>query len=167
MVTPLTSARLAAGRILREPPGATPGYWAGCPGVCFDPQEQAWYLTYRLRRRRGVAPDRGGEVRIARSTDLARWDDVLAITKDRYASASIERSCLHRGPDGHWHYFTSYVHPDDGRWCTAVLRARPELKAALALGEQVRVSVGSGRTLVVTTAKASADEAAVKAFLAR
>lgn len=49
----------------------------------------------------------------------------------------------------------------------AVLRARPELKAALALGEQVRVSVGSGRTLVVTTAKASADEAAVKAFLAR
>jgi hypothetical protein len=123
MLTPLTSARLAAGRVLREPPGATPGYWAGCPGVCFDSQEQAWYLPYRLRRPRGIAPDRGGEVRIARSTDLERWEDVLAITKDRYASASIERSCLHRGPDGHWHYFTSYVHPDDGRWCTAVLRA--------------------------------------------
>jgi Ca-activated chloride channel family protein len=49
----------------------------------------------------------------------------------------------------------------------AVLRVRPELKAALALGEQVKVSVGSGRTLVVTTAKVTADEAAVKAFLAR
>jgi hypothetical protein len=119
----LTNELLAAGRILREPPGRGAGYWAGAPGAFFDATEQAWYLTYRLRRPRGVAPDRGGEVRIARSTDLVRWDDVVAITKDRYDSASIERSCLHRGPDGLWRYFTSYVHPADGRWCTAVLRA--------------------------------------------
>ncbi|MEI6466928.1 MAG: hypothetical protein WCQ89_19535 [Verrucomicrobiota bacterium] len=119
----ITDELLAHGRIIREPAGAGSGYWVGCPGAYYEPAEKAWYLTYRIRRPRGVAPDRGGEVRIARSTDLVKWDDVLAITKDRYDSASIERSCLHRGKDGLWRYFTSYVHPSDGRWCTAVLKA--------------------------------------------
>ncbi len=119
----ITNELLAQGRVVREPVGNGAGYWVGCPGAYFDTAERAWYLTYRLRRPRGVAPDRGGEVRIARSTDLMRWDDVVAITKDRYDSASIERSCLHRGKDGLWRYFTSYVHPSDGRWCTAVLKA--------------------------------------------
>lgn len=119
----ITNELLAAGRVVREPPGRGAGYWVGCPGACYDETEGAWYLTYRLRRPRGVAPDRGGEVRIARSTDLVRWDDVIAFAKDRYDSASIERSCLHRGRDGQWRYYTSYVHPTDGRWCTAVLRA--------------------------------------------
>lgn len=119
----ISNELLAQGRIIREPVGRGAGYWVGCPGAFYEATERAWYLTYRIRRPRGVAPDRGGEVRIARSTDLVRWDDVLAITKDRYDSASIERSCLHRGPDGLWRYFTSYVHPADGRWCTAVLKA--------------------------------------------
>lgn len=119
----ITNAMLAKGAIVREPVGFERGYWVGAPGAFYDERERAWYLTYRIRRPRGVAPDRGGEVRIARSTDLKRWDDVLTIGKDRYGSASIERSCLLRGKDGQWRYFTSYVHPDDGRWCTAVLTA--------------------------------------------
>ncbi len=119
----ITNERLAQGRIIREPVGRGSGYWVGCPGAYYDALEKAWYLTYRIRRPRGVVPDRGGEVRIARSTDLVQWDDVLTITKDRYDSASIERSCLHRGVDGLWRYFTSYVHPEDGRWCTAVIKA--------------------------------------------
>jgi hypothetical protein len=119
----LTNDLFSRGTVIREPAGAGSGYWVGCPGAFHDETERAWYLTYRIRRPRGVPPDRGGEVRIARSTDLARWDDVLSIGKDRYDSASIERSCLHRGRDGLWRYFTSYVHPDDGRWCTAVLKA--------------------------------------------
>ena len=113
----------AEGTVVREPVGREQGYWVGAPGACYDREERAWYLTYRIRRPRGVAPDRGGEVRIARSLDLKQWDDVLVIGKDRYDSASIERSCLHRGPDGSWRYFTSYVHPSDGRWCTAVMKA--------------------------------------------
>lgn len=120
---PLTNEILAQGQIIREPVGSGSGYWVGCPGAFFDAAESAWYLTYRIRRPRGVAPDRGGEVRIARSTDAVRWEDVLSIGKDRYDSASIERSCLHRGRDGLWRYFTSYVHPSDGRWCTAVIKA--------------------------------------------
>jgi hypothetical protein len=119
----ITNELFGKGTVIREPVGCDPGYWVGSPGAFYDETERAWYITYRLRRPRGVAPDRGGEVRIARSTDLVRWDDVLTIAKDRYNSASIERSCLHRGRDGRWHYFTSYVDPVDGRWCTAVLQA--------------------------------------------
>lgn len=114
---------LARGAVIREPVGNEKGYWVGAPGAFYDEMEGAWYLTYRIRRPRGVAPDRGGEVRIARSKDLQQWDDVVTIGKDEYASASIERSCVRRGPDGQWRYFTSYVHPEDGRWCTAVLTA--------------------------------------------
>jgi hypothetical protein len=120
---PLSLEAFALGFVIREPVGGGAGYWAGAPGAFYDEAERAWYLTYRIRRPRGVAPDRGGEVRIARSTDLARWDDVLTITKDQYNSASIERSCLHRGKDGQWRYFTSYVDPADGRWCTAMMKA--------------------------------------------
>lgn len=120
---PITNERLAQGHIIRHPVGSGSGYWVGCPGAYFDEADRSWYLTYRIRRPRGVPPDRGGEVRIARSADAVNWEDVLSIGKDRYDSASIERSALHRGPDGLWRYFTSYVHPSDGRWCTAVMTA--------------------------------------------
>lgn len=114
---------LARGMVIREPVGREKGYWVGAPGAFYDEGEKTWYLTYRIRRPRGVAPDRGGEVRIARSVDLQRWDDLVTIGKDQYASASIERSCVRRGPDGQWRYFTSYVQPDDGRWCVAAMTA--------------------------------------------
>jgi hypothetical protein len=119
----LTSDAFAAGRLIREPAGAGSGYWVGAPGAFYDEREAAWYLTYRLRRPRGVAPDRGGEARIARSTDLERWDDVWRVTKDQYESASIERSTIRRGHDRVWRNFTSYVDPADGRWCVAMLTA--------------------------------------------
>jgi hypothetical protein len=74
-----------------------------------------------------VPPDRGGEARIARSTDLEQWQDVWAVTKDKFASASVERCALRKGPDGAWRYFVSYVDPADGRWCVSTLKAgRPE-----------------------------------------
>lgn len=119
----ITNEILAAGAVVREPAGPGSGYWVGAPGAFYDAADACWYLTYRVRRPRGVAPDRGGEARIARSRDGRTWEDLVTITKDRYGSASIERSCLHRGPDGRWHYFTSYVDPADGRWCTAAMTA--------------------------------------------
>lgn len=124
MEAAFSAAGLENGRILRLPVGNEPGYWAGAPGVCYDTQERAWYLTYRIRRPRGVAPDRGGEARIARSTDWETWEDVWSITKDRLDSASIERCALRRGDDGVWRYFISYVDPADGRWCVSVIKAR-------------------------------------------
>lgn len=119
----LTNEVFAHGQIVREPVGFANGYWAGAPGAFFAPDERAWYLTYRLRRPRGVQPDRGGEARIARSTDLQHWEDVWSVTKDKYNSASIEKSTIRKGADGQWRYFTSFVDPADGRWCVAVLKA--------------------------------------------
>jgi predicted GH43/DUF377 family glycosyl hydrolase len=111
------------GRVIRTPPGEETGYWAGAPGVFFDPAEKAFYLTYRLRRPRGIAPDRGGESRIARSTDLETFTDVWSVTKDVFATASIERCGLYRGADGRWRYFPSYVDPADGRWLISMMPA--------------------------------------------
>lgn len=122
MKTKLTSELLANGQIIRHPVGNEKGYWVGAPGVFFAADEKAWYLTYRLRRPRGVEPDRGGEARIARSADLKNWQDIWSVTKDEYNSASIERSALRKGRDGIWRYFTSYVDPADGCWCVSVLK---------------------------------------------
>lgn len=102
---------------IREPVGAERGYWTGAPGVFYARDEQAFYLSYRIRRPRGIPPDRGGEARIARSADLKHFEDVWSVTKHEYDTASIERSAIRKGPDGAWRYFTSFVDPADGRWC--------------------------------------------------
>lgn len=119
----ISSTAFESGKVIREPVGAEAGYWAGAPGVFYAADERAWYLSYRIRRPRGVEPDRGGETRIARSTDLERWEDIWSVTKDRFVSASMERCALRRGADGVWRYFISYVDPTDGRWCVSVLKA--------------------------------------------
>jgi len=114
--TQLNSETLARGQILREPVGFENGYWVGAPEVFYAADEKACYLTYRIRRPRGVAPDRGGEARIARSTDFQNFQDVWSVTKDQFRTASIERCALRKGPDGLWRYFACFVDPADGRW---------------------------------------------------
>jgi hypothetical protein len=108
-------------RVVREPVSGGAGYWVGAPGVFYARDESAFYLTYRIRRPRGVEPDRGGEARIARSVDLIHFDDVWGVTKDVYRSASIERSAICKDANGTWRYFTSFVDPADGRWCVSVV----------------------------------------------
>ena len=108
--------------VVRDPAGAGPGHWAGAPGVFYDRDDRSFYLTYRLRRPRGVEPDRGGEARIARSTDSRHFEDLWSVTKGQYGSASIERSAIRKGRDGAWRYFTSFVDSADGRWCVVVLK---------------------------------------------
>jgi len=117
------SEALDAGQIVREPAGAEKGYWAGAPGVFYAEEEKAFYLTYRIRRPRGVAPDRGGEARIARSTDLRNFEDVWCVNKDQFSTASIERCALRKGPDQVWRYFACFVDPADGRWGVWMLKA--------------------------------------------
>ena len=121
--TVITSELLAQGEIIRQPVGFEKGYWVGAPGVFYAKDEKALYLTYRIRRPRGVAPDRGGEARIARSTDLRHFEDVWSVTKDQFSTVSMERCAIRKGPAGQWHYFTSYVDPADGRWCVSVIKA--------------------------------------------
>jgi hypothetical protein len=117
---------------IRQPAGVGPGYWAGAPGVYYSREERAFYVTYRIRRPRGVPPDRGGEARIARSTDLRHFEDIWSVTKDVYDTVSIERGTIRRGADGLWRYFTSFVDPADGRWCVNVLKSSDPRRFAAA-----------------------------------
>ena len=72
-----------------------------------------------------------------RSTDLKTFMDVWSVIKDRYDTASIERSGIRKGADGVWRYWTSYVDPKDGRWCAAVIKGRDVAKLDAAKVERV------------------------------
>ena len=116
---PITE-NLLNGTIAKEPVGDEQGYWAGAPGWYWDKQDQVSYICYRIRRPRGIEPDRGGESRIAKTSDFKTFEDVWSVHKDIYGSASIEKSILRRGNDGVFRYLTSYVAPEDGRWCVSI-----------------------------------------------
>ncbi len=59
MIAPMPSFDPAGGVTIREPERDEPGYWAGCPQVLYEPEKQRFLLTYRQRRPRGAASDRG------------------------------------------------------------------------------------------------------------
>ena len=82
------------GSVVREPPGEGVGYWVGAPSVTFCPKLKRFYMVYRLRRPRGVHPDRGAEIRIAYSRDGVTFEDIWSGTKDLLDSTSIERCAL-------------------------------------------------------------------------
>ena len=84
--------------------------------MTYDAQTETFFLVYRLRRPRGVHPDRGAEIRIASSRDGIQFEDIWSGHKDSLGSTSIERCALTRMPDGHWDLFISFVDPADGRW---------------------------------------------------
>jgi hypothetical protein len=111
------------GTVVRQPPGQGPGYWVGAPGVTFDKKLQRFYMVYRLRRPRGVHPDRGAEIRIATSRDGMTFDDIWSGTKDQLGTSSIERCALVHEPDGRWRLYPSYVGPADGRWQIGLVEA--------------------------------------------
>ncbi|MFH1922521.1 MAG: hypothetical protein ABIP48_21885 [Planctomycetota bacterium] len=113
----------AKGTVVREPPGEGPGYWAGAPGVTFHNKLEQFYMVYRLRRPRGVEPDRGAEIRIAHSRDGVTFEDVWSGTKDQLDTTSIERCSLVHLLDGRWRLYPSYVDPADGRWMIGMVEA--------------------------------------------
>ena len=59
VIAPLPPLLPGSGIVVREPEHGEPGYWAGCPAVCYEPGRQRFLLSYRERRPRGVTPDRG------------------------------------------------------------------------------------------------------------
>lgn len=110
------------GKVIREPIANEPGYWVGAPSVTFDDHSGETYLVYRIRRPRGVEPDRGAEIRIARSKDGIHFDDIWTGTKDQLNTTSIERCTLVK-IGNEWVLYVSYVDPIDQRWRTDLVRA--------------------------------------------
>jgi hypothetical protein len=102
-----------------EAPGA--GYWVGCPSILFDPRRETVLLTYRRRRPRGAAADRGYECCLAESTDGVSFRDLWTVDKEALRTTSMERFNLHRDPDGRYLLYLSYEDPGDGRWRIDVL----------------------------------------------
>jgi hypothetical protein len=110
--------------VIREPERAERGYWVGCPSVLVD-GERTW-LTYRERRPRGAAPERGWRCAIAVSRDGVRFEDVWEVRKDDLETPSMERFDLIR-TDAGYELFLSFVDPADGRWrIDAVSAASPD-----------------------------------------
>jgi hypothetical protein len=127
---PVTAIRLPApfdpadSVLIRAPERAEPGYWAGCPSVL--PDEDVTWLTYRERRPRGAASERGWRCAVAVSHDGLRFEDVWEVHKDALESPSMERFDLTRISDG-YELFLSSVDPADGRWrIDAVTATRPD-----------------------------------------
>lgn len=106
----------SAGTVICEPAGSGEGYWVGAPGVFYDAETQETYLSYRIRRPRGVEPDRGAETVLTVSRDGFDFKTIWQGHKDQLNSASIERCAIGRLDDGGWVLTISYVDPADGRW---------------------------------------------------
>lgn len=108
---------LDAAVVIREPERAEAGYWAGCPGVLVEPEAGRILMSYRERRPRGAAPERGWRCAIAESTDGVHFSDVWSVEKKELETSSMERFSLYPDPlgDGYLLYL-SYVDPADGRW---------------------------------------------------
>jgi hypothetical protein len=111
----------ARSRLVVEPPGDGPGFWAGGPSAVIDPDDGLFYLSYRLRRPLGSG--RGGVTRVARSEDGFTFTTIWEAGKDDFGTTSIERSCLVKVGIGHWRLYVSYVDPADGRWRIDLLEA--------------------------------------------
>ncbi|GAA3041887.1 hypothetical protein [Kitasatospora sp. NPDC057738] len=115
---------LGASHLVRAPERPEPGYWAGCPGVRYEPDLDRFLLTYRERRPRGAThgPDRGWRCAVAESTDGIAFHDLWSVRRDELGSPSMERLALLRR-DGDYLLHLSYVDPADNRWRVDALRA--------------------------------------------
>jgi hypothetical protein len=102
--------------IIRSPEREEPGYWVGAPGAFYDVETGDYYLLYRIRRPRGVNPDRGAEVHLARSRDGLQFETIWTCNKDQLETASIERNAVRRLDNGQFALYLSFVDPADGRW---------------------------------------------------
>lgn len=112
----LANVRPDDGELVLGPEQAVHGYWAGSPGVTYEPAANRFLLTYRYRRpREHTDGDRGWRCAIAQSSDGVHFEDLWAVEKTELASASMERFCLTPTPSGYRLYVT-YVDPDDSRW---------------------------------------------------
>jgi hypothetical protein len=122
------------------PPGTGPGYWAGAPSAAIG--DDGIYLAYRLRR--PIDAGRGYAVHVARSADGVRFDTVMSVTRDQFASDSLERPCLVRDPAGQWRLYVSCATPGTKHWRIELLQAGHP--ARFDVGQRVIVLPGNDKT---------------------
>lgn len=144
VMAPLPPLDPGRGIVVREPERGEPGYWAGCPAVWYEAGRQRFWLSYRQRRPRGAAPDRGWRCALAVSSDGVVFDDVWEICKEELATASMERFSLIPVPGGRYQLYISYVDPADSRWRIDVLEAADPAGFAARSARPVLTAAGTG-----------------------
>lgn len=115
--------------IIMEPEAAAPNYWVGCASALA--MDERILLTFRRRRPRGTAAERGWQIGIAElnlDLDPSSLQEIVTIHKDELGTSSMERSCLVPSADSGFELYISYVDPADDRWRVDVVPAR-ELSA--------------------------------------
>ncbi len=110
----------AAGTVIREPPGAGYGCWAGGHKVWHDREAGLFALFYRERM--PLERGRGGRCAVALSDDGVTFTDVWSATKEELAATSIEVGHAVRAGD-EWRLYVSYEYAATGAWRIDVLRA--------------------------------------------
>ena len=107
------------GDVVVAPERGGDGYWAGGPSAVVA--DNAVYLAYRLRR--PVELGRGYAIVIARSTNGLRFEPIIELRKEQFATASFERPALVRVGDGSWRLFVSCSTENSKHWWIDALAA--------------------------------------------
>ncbi len=94
------------GTTIAEPPGSGYGYWAGAPSAAYDRTTGKFYVYYRVRH--PLTKGRGGECRVAVSSDGNRFETIWSATKDEFGANSIEKGALLKDPSGSWRMYLSH-----------------------------------------------------------
>jgi len=113
------------GSVVAEPPGNQEGCWAGAPSALYDDSSGTFYLSYRIRtllRDHGRA-GRGGETRVAVSSNGTDFEIIWTASKEEFDALSIEKSCLMLTPEGRFRLYVSYSSAHDYRWRIDMLEA--------------------------------------------
>jgi len=107
-----------SGRTVIAPLGSGSGWWAGAPSALWS--DDRYYLSYRVRR---PQPERGGETRIAVSSDGERFETIWTGRKEQFGTPSIERCALVRTDSGRWRLYISYVDGATDKWRIDLMEA--------------------------------------------
>ncbi|GAA1391408.1 hypothetical protein GCM10009639_21230 [Kitasatospora putterlickiae] len=157
ITTPPAAPDLSGSALVRAPERPEPGYWAGCPGVRYEPDRDRFLLTYRERRPRATAgasgasgtagasdgQDRGWRCAVAESRDGVEFRDLWSVERADLDSPSMERFAL-LPRDGGYLLHLSYVDPADRRWRIDALRADTPEAFDLATRTPVLTAAGTG-----------------------
>lgn len=110
---------LDAATVVVPAPARGPGNWAGAPTVCMV--DGVFYLAYRVRR--PLSEGRGVSVRVARSEDGERFEEIAEVFREQFGAESFERPVLLRRPDGGWRLYLSCATPGSKHWWIAAVDA--------------------------------------------
>lgn len=91
------SSRFDEFKVVLRPDTIEPGWWAGAPSVCVDDDGTFW-LACRMRTGEGERGLRGYEIRILRSEDGERFEEVNRIHRNDVPIPGFERPALLRDP---------------------------------------------------------------------